>query len=172
MNLFKDSELTLHIKENFDHHQRNGMPWIDVVEWGPSQPKILCKSKCACLNLGLLISFSNPIVSSYWEVLRPLLSLSIVIERPLLSLSIVILPICCWCLVTKSCPILCNPMDGNLQAPLSMKFSKQAYWGGLRFPSPGNLPHPEIKPMSSAWQADSLPMSHLWSPDPPHMMTF
>ena len=26
VNLFKDSELTLHIKENFDHHQRNGMP--------------------------------------------------------------------------------------------------------------------------------------------------
>ena len=42
------------------------------------------------------------------------------------------------------------------QAPLSMKFSKQEYWRGLPFPSPGDLPHLRIKLGSPALQADSL----------------
>ena len=44
------------------------------------------------------------------------------------------------CLVTQSCPTLCNAMDCSLQAPLSMEFSRQEYWSGLPFPSPGDLP--------------------------------
>ena len=36
------------------------------------------------------------------------------------------------------------------QAPLSMEFSRQEYWSGLPFPSPGNLPYPGIKPTSLA----------------------
>ena len=36
------------------------------------------------------------------------------------------------------------------QAPLSMGFSKQEYWSGLPFPSPGDLPHPGIEPASPA----------------------
>ena len=43
------------------------------------------------------------------------------------------------------------------QAPLSMGFSRQEYWSGLTFPSPGDLPNPEIEPGSPALQADSLP---------------
>ena len=43
------------------------------------------------------------------------------------------------------------------QTPLSMGFSRQDYWSGLPFPSPGDLPNPEIKCWSPAWQADSLP---------------
>ena len=43
-----------------------------------------------------------------------------------------------------------------LQAPLSMKFSRQEYWSGLLFPSPGYLPNPGIKAQSPALQADSL----------------
>ena len=43
------------------------------------------------------------------------------------------------------------------QAPLSMDFSRQEYWSGLPFPSPGNLPDPGIKPRSPVLQADSLP---------------
>jgi len=35
---------------------------------------------------------------------------------------------------------------------------------GLPFPSPGNLPNPGIEP-TSAWQADSLPLSHLGMSD-------
>ena len=34
------------------------------------------------------------------------------------------------------------------QAPLSMEFPRQEYWGGLPFPSPGDLPDPGIKPES------------------------
>ena len=37
-----------------------------------------------------------------------------------------------------------------------MGFSRQEYWNGLSFPSAGDLPDPEIKPRSSALQADSL----------------
>ena len=43
------------------------------------------------------------------------------------------------------------------QVPLSMEFSRQEYWSGLPFPSPGDLPNPGIKPRSSAFQADALP---------------
>ena len=43
------------------------------------------------------------------------------------------------------------------QAPLSMRFSRQEYWSGLPFPSPGDLPNPGIKPGFSALQAESLP---------------
>ena len=45
------------------------------------------------------------------------------------------------------------------QAPLSMGFSRQEYWTGLPFPSPGDRPDPGIKgiePGSPAVQADSL----------------
>ena len=34
------------------------------------------------------------------------------------------------------------------QAPLSMGFSRQGYWSGLPFPSPGDLPNPGIEPGS------------------------
>ena len=40
---------------------------------------------------------------------------------------------------------------------LSMEFSRQEYWNGLPFPSPGDLPDPGIQPGSPALQADSLP---------------
>ena len=38
-----------------------------------------------------------------------------------------------------------------------MGFSKQEYWSGLPFPSPGDLPDPGIEPSSPALQADALP---------------
>ena len=44
------------------------------------------------------------------------------------------------------------------QAPPSMGFSRQEYWSGLPFPSPGDLPDPGIKPAFPALQADSLPL--------------
>ena len=49
------------------------------------------------------------------------------------------------------------------QVPLSMGFSRQEYWSGLSFLSPGNLPDPGIEPRppgSPELQADSLPLSH------------
>ena len=39
----------------------------------------------------------------------------------------------------------------------SVGFSRQEYWSGLPFPSPGDLPNPGIKPGSPALQADALP---------------
>ena len=42
------------------------------------------------------------------------------------------------------------------QAPLSMGFSRQEYWSGLPFPSPGDLPDPGIEPGSPELQADPL----------------
>ena len=42
------------------------------------------------------------------------------------------------------------------QSPLSMGFSRQEYWSGLPFPSPGDLPNPGIEPRSPAPQADAL----------------
>ena len=43
------------------------------------------------------------------------------------------------------------------QAPLSMIFSRQGYWSGLPFPSPGDIPNPGIELGSPALQADYLP---------------
>ena len=59
-------------------------------------------------------------------------------------------------LVAKSCPTLAIPWTVACQAPLSMRFSRQEYWDGLPFPSPGDLPDPIIEPGSPALQADSL----------------
>ena len=40
--------------------------------------------------------------------------------------------------------------------PLYIGFTKEEYWSGLSFPSPGNLPDPGYKPRSPALQVDSL----------------
>ena len=50
-----------------------------------------------------------------------------------------------------------TPWTIALQAPPSMGFSRQKYWGGLPFPSPGDLPDPEIEPSCPTLQAGSLP---------------
>ena len=42
-------------------------------------------------------------------------------------------------------------------APLSIEFSRQEYWSGLPFPTPGDLPDPGIEPGFPALQVDSLP---------------
>ena len=47
-------------------------------------------------------------------------------------------------------PLLATPWTVALQAPLSMQFSRQEYWSGLPFPSPGDLPDPGFKPASPA----------------------
>ena len=41
-----------------------------------------------------------------------------------------------------------TPWTVARQAPPSMGFSRQEYWSGLPFPSPGHLPDPGIKPVS------------------------
>ena len=59
---------------------------------------------------------------------------------------------CVWVFMT--------PWTVACQAPLSMEYSRQEYWSGWPFPSPGNL-DPGIKPGFPALQADSL------LPEPP-----
>ena len=49
-----------------------------------------------------------------------------------------------------------TPWTVARQAPPSMGFSRQEYWSGFPFPSPGDLPDPGIEPRSPALQADAL----------------
>ena len=58
--------------------------------------------------------------------------------------------------VTQSCPTDCYAWTVAHQASPSMGFSRQEYWSGLPFPSPGELLDPGIKPKSPTLQADAL----------------
>ena len=68
--------------------------------------------------------------------------------------------------VAQSCLTLFNPIDCSLQACPSMAFSRQEYWSGLSFPSPGYLPNSGMEPGSSALQADILPSEPPGKPPP------
>ena len=74
--------------------------------------------------------------------------------------NLTLLPAC----LLFSCSVVSDsfaaPWTVACQAPLSMGFSRQGYWNGLPFPSPGDLSDPGIKPVSPAWKVDSLPLSH------------
>ena len=68
--------------------------------------------------------------------------------------------------------LFATPWTVAYQAPPSMGFSRQEYWSGLPFPSPGDLPDPGIKPGSPSLQADTLlseppgkpfPMTDAWT---------
>ena len=48
--------------------------------------------------------------------------------------------------------LFATPWTIAYQAPPSMGFSRQEYWSGLPFPSPGDLPNPGIEPRSPALQ--------------------
>ena len=62
-----------------------------------------------------------------------------------LSAHLILMKVLCCCLVAKSCPTLLQPHAVAYQGPLSMGFSRQEYWSGLPFPSPGNLPDPGME---------------------------
>ena len=70
----------------------------------------------------------------------------------------------CCCLVAKSCPTFCDPMDCSLPGSSVHGFPRQEYWSGLPFPSPGDLLNLGIEPASPALQADFLPLSYQESP--------
>ena len=50
-----------------------------------------------------------------------------------------------------------TPWTVAYEAPPSMGFSRQEYWSGVPFPSPGDLSNPGIEPKSPTLQADALP---------------
>ena len=52
--------------------------------------------------------------------------------------------------------LFATPRTVACQTPPSMGFSRQEYWSGLPFPSPGYLPNPGIEPRSPAFQVDAL----------------
>ena len=58
--------------------------------------------------------------------------------------------------VAQSSLTLCDPMDCSLPGEASMGFSRQEYWSGLPFPSPGELSNPGMEPGSPGLQEDSL----------------
>ena len=60
-----------------------------------------------------------------------------------------------------------TPWTIALQAPLSIRLSRQEYWSGLPFPPPGELSNPGIKPTCPALAGQSFTASvkrHLGSP--------
>ena len=57
--------------------------------------------------------------------------------------------VCVLRAVAQSC-LTVSPWTVARQTPLSMGFSRQEYWSGLPYPSPGDLPDPGIKPVSPA----------------------
>ena len=57
-----------------------------------------------------------------------------------------------------------TPRTVAYEAPPSMGFSKQAYWNGLLFPSPGDLPDSAIEPRSPTLRANALPSGPLGKP--------
>ena len=69
----------------------------------------------------------------------------------------------CVCVCVQSIShvrLFAIPWTVARQAPLSMGFSRQEYWSGLPFPSPGDFPNPGIKPVSPALTGRFF--------DPPH----
>ena len=63
-----------------------------------------------------------------------------------------------WKWKSLSCVSLFSmPWTVAHQAPLSVEFCRQEYWSGWPFPSPGDLPNPEIEPRSPTLKVDSLP---------------
>ena len=61
------------------------------------------------------------------------------------------------CQLLSHVPLFATAQIVAHQAPRFMKFSRQDYWNGLPFPSPGDLSDQRIELRSLALQADSLP---------------
>ena len=76
--------------------------------------------------------------------------------------------------VAQLCPTLSDPMDCSHQAPLSMGFSRQEYWSGMPFPSPGKWKEESSNSYSTQW-VEQIHFGHceIYSngkeiPAPPH----
>ena len=66
-------------------------------------------------------------------------------DRPLTS---ALLALGILCMRAQLCLTLCNPMGCSPPGSSVLRFSRQESWSGLPFPPPGDLPDPEIEPMS------------------------
>ena len=82
-------------------------------------------------------------------------------------------PLClCVCYLLSRVRLFVTPWTVAHQAPLSMEFSRQEYWSGLPFLSPGDLPNPGIRPWSPVLQGDSLPSEPPGKPSSVLLMHF
>ena len=61
-----------------------------------------------------------------------------------------------WVKLLSHVRLFATPWTVAYQAPPSIGFSRQEYWSGLPFPSPGDLPNPGMEPGSPALEADTL----------------
>ena len=85
------------------------------------------------------------------------------------TLTISIQKSCLLKMKSLSCvQLFATPWTVACQVPLSMGFSRQEYWSGLQFPSPGDLPDPGIKLVFPTLPADSLPSK---PPENPYMQS-
>ena len=76
-----------------------------------------------------------------------------------------IITVCvCVCQSLSHVLLFATPWTVALQARLSLEVSRQEYWSGLPFPSPGDLPEPGIELALPVLQADFYPLSHRGSP--------
>ena len=78
-------------------------------------------------------------------------------HEPCLNVCVCVCVCVCVYELLSHVQLFATPWTVAYQAPLSMGFSRQEYWSGLPFPSPGDLPNPGIEPRPPALQADALP---------------
>ena len=119
---------------------------------------ILPKKMCIGISLK---SANSPVTSGFFWRLRPwFLSSGEWCRQPVDSHILEGLAKCHpnWELKLLSCvQLFAIPWTVAYQAPPSIEFSRQEYWSGLPFPSPGDPPDLGIEPGSPALQADALP---------------
>ena len=66
--------------------------------------------------------------------------------------------VCVWVSVFSHVQLFETPWTVTCQAPLSMEISRQEYWSGLTFPTPGDLVDHGLNPQLLHCQVDSLPL--------------
>ena len=122
-------------------------------KWGMNKPLSVCKPiRCGCLKCCILVHL--PLSWGYTRGIRDFCGKHTQIKTTLPTLCLYVcvhidiqiyMGIYIYTyfvvvvLVAKACSTLCNLRTTARQAPLSMGFSRQEYWSGLPFPSPGDL---------------------------------
>ena len=119
--------------------QRVGHDWATKLNWTELNPihegSVLKNWSSPHLHMSLHwgLSFNTWI---WWEVHKNSVYNSVGVH------------VCLWVLSLSHVWLFATPWAIALQIHLSMGFSKQGYWSGLLFPSPGDLPNPGIEPTS------------------------